>query len=381
MASARKIIVFPFYSSYFTTTAVIIYQVNLLKTLKGLPDAQKPVIRIWHNHISPLEEIKAIDYPYVEFVNIKSPLFRFMRLRFLLAQKTGLLKLVRFHKAIDSIYPAYPDPFIEGIKEKIYWKADFQENYYPQYFLPSELAWNEYLFEVLAKHPQSKLVLSSHDAHKDLQQFYPQVKNPVCIFRFVSHIPPLNDAALPAVKEKFGVQKPYFIVCNQFWPHKNHIAILHALIRWKKAGELPCQFVFTGKTASIRSKEYFPMLQQMITDNGLEQDVVITDFLDRSEQLLLMKHSLAVVQPTLFEGWSTVIEDAKALNKYVIASGIAVNREQLLQNVSFFDPHDDEELADILAAHVAHPPATVLLDYSQNIRDSLQDVVAIFGLA
>ncbi len=36
-------------------------------------------------------------------------------------------------------------------------------------------------------------------------------------------------------------------------------------------------------------------------------------FIDRGEQLQLMKNSIAIVQPSLFEGWSTVVEDTKAM--------------------------------------------------------------------
>ena len=41
------------------------------------------------------------------------------------------------------------------------------------------------------------------------------------------------------------------------------------------------------------------------------------------DQLRLMKESLGVIQPSLFEGWSTVIEDAKALNKKSISFFVA----------------------------------------------------------
>ena len=59
-----------------------------------------------------------------------------------------------------------------------------------------------------------------------------------------------------------------------------------------------------------------------------------------------MNYAEAVIQPSLFEGWSTVVEDAKAMNQYVIASNIDVHIEQLQKNYSFFDPLNPIELAD-----------------------------------
>ena len=58
----------------------------------------------------------------------------------------------------------------------------------------------------------------------------------------------------------------------------------------------------------------------------------------RAEQLLLMKYAQAVIQPSLFEGWSTVIEDAISLQVPVIASNLPVNIEQLGDRGVYFDP-------------------------------------------
>lgn len=59
-----------------------------------------------------------------------------------------------------------------------------------------------------------------------------------------------------------------------------------------------------------------------------------------------MKHSLAVIQLPLFEGWSTVVEGAKAMNQFVILSDIRVHKEQMQDNVVFFNPLDEYDLAD-----------------------------------
>jgi hypothetical protein len=42
-----------------------------------------------------------------------------------------------------------------------------------------------------------------------------------------------------------------------------------------------------------------------------------------------MRRSIGMLQPSAFEGWSTVVEDAKTLGKTILASSIEVHREQL----------------------------------------------------
>jgi glycosyltransferase involved in cell wall biosynthesis len=62
----------------------------------------------------------------------------------------------------------------------------------------------------------------------------------------------------------------------------------------------------------------------------------------------LMRQSLAVLQPSLFEGWSTTVEEAKSVGKSVILSDIPVHHEQDPPAAVYFDPHDPEALADCL---------------------------------
>ena len=52
-----------------------------------------------------------------------------------------------------------------------------------------------------------------------------------------------------------------------------------------------------------------------------------------------------------FEGWSTVIQDAKALGRPLLCSDIAVHREQVPRALGFFPTDGAEVLAELLAAH------------------------------
>ena len=49
-----------------------------------------------------------------------------------------------------------------------------------------------------------------------------------------------------------------------------------------------------------------------------------------------MKNAKAIIQPSLFEGWSTVIEDARSLQVPVIATDLTVNIEQLGDKGKYF---------------------------------------------
>ena len=151
------------------------------------------------------------------------------------------------------------------------------------------------------------------------------------------------------------------------WAHKNHIAVLKAVKILKTEGTKDLQVVFSGKEVDYRNPAFFGELKNYITENGIEDCVRFLGFIDREDQLQLMNNSISVIQPSLFEGWSTVIEDAKSMGQYVIASNLEVHQEQLLNNCVFFNPSDANELAKIMKCFIDKPPIKAKGDYVNNI--------------
>jgi hypothetical protein len=95
-----------------------------------------------------------------------------------------------------------------------------------------------------------------------------------------------------------------------------------------------------------------------------------------------MQNALAIIQPSLFEGWSTVVEDAKALNQHVIASSLSVHKEQLEKNASFFDPFDYKRLAELMTIYsdLAKAPPREKLDYMDQILRYKENLETTFEL-
>ena len=62
----------------------------------------------------------------------------------------------------------------------------------------------------------------------------------------------------------------------------------------------------------------------------------------------LIYHSLAVINPSYFEGWSSSVEQANAYDKIIILSKIKVHLEQNPDNAYFFNPDNSNSLKNIL---------------------------------
>jgi glycosyltransferase involved in cell wall biosynthesis len=75
----------------------------------------------------------------------------------------------------------------------------------------------------------------------------------------------------------------------------------------------------------------------------------ILGHIPRMDQLQLMRASIAVIQPSRFEGWSTVVEDARALGKPILLSDFPVHREQDPNGARFFPLQDAGALAQAIS--------------------------------
>ena len=107
--------------------------------------------------------------------------------------------------------------------------------------------------------------------------------------------------------------------------------------------------------------------------------VSFTGFISREDQLGLIQNSLAVIQPSKFEGWSTVVEDAKALNKYLLLSSIPVHREQLKNNGSFFDSDDFVKLVFFIDKSLKHQFEYSQENYNNNVVQFAELLVDTFS--
>ena len=143
------------------------------------------------------------------------------------------------------------------------------------------------------------------------------------------------------------------------------MVILKALKQLRERNE-EVVIAFSGKENDHRNIEYTTQLKRFIEDHDIESSVRFLGFLPRTEQLKLMQGAIAIVQPSKFEGWSTVVEDAKALNQFMILSNLRVHKEQTNKNVAFFDPDNYVELSELLERFWKQSPKVESLNYLEH---------------
>ena len=276
----------------------------------------------------------------------------------------------------------------------ISWIPDFQYLHLPELFpmldRAEETRQNQRIIS------QSDLViLSSNDALEDFKRIAPpESQSRGRVLHFVSQ--PWNAAATHsitrgAMERKYGFRGKFFSLPNQFWAHKNHMVVLQAVKVLKDRG-LNVLVLCTGNVKDYRynNTAYVDDLYEFITANDLQKHVKILGHIDYDDVLFLMKNSIAVLNPSRFEGWSSSVEEAKSIGKAVILSRIVVHMEQNPPNGRYFDPDDARGLSQILATAWTAPEDvsrdraeqvaldalhTRTVDYGKRYLDLLNSVV------
>jgi hypothetical protein len=289
--------------------------------------------------------------------------------------------------AMDLIYSMYYKPLwvIEDIC--IYWIPDFQHIYLPHMFSTKEIDSKEKFNKYIAEN-HTYLVLSSQDAYNTYKELYPQSTSGVYIVPFISYITnevrALNDKFLSLVKKRYELQEPYIYVANQFWKHKNHITVFKAINELVNNRNYNITLVCTGNTEDYRNKEHYQMLVKYIKDHKLTKNIKLLGMVPRKDQLAIMKEAELIIQPSLFEGWGTVVEDAKVMDKTMLISDIDVHYEQKNDKCIIFKKDDYIELADYIVQHYHNAEKGSMTEgiiemeaaarrYSQNLLELIND--------
>ena len=278
----------------------------------------------------------------------------------------------------DFVYPY----FSQSVGHKSYrsaeWIADFQHKHLPQFFDKQEIKWRDQLFTLIACHA-STVVLSSKTAKSDLQQFFPEAVHKSKVLSFKASPDHKWYEANPLqTQQEYSLPDRFFLVSNQFWQHKNHLVLFKALKLLSEKSIHPL-IICTGYIYDFRQPDYSDTILQTIHKFGIAQQIYLLGLIPRFDQIQLMRRSLAVIQPSLFEGWSTVVEDARTLGKKIILSDISVHLEQNPPNSIFFECNSPESLVSLLADWWEHLSPGPDLEQEDIARTNSNSEVQAFG--
>ncbi|MCA6422572.1 MAG: glycosyltransferase family 4 protein [Flavobacterium sp.] len=359
-------------------TGGIIYLLNAIRILNFLDDKDKPTVVVLYNP-SLKKYVDEIDYPYLELVSHEFPsILKGYFLSVLQNKNIFVHDFVVKHK-LDAVFPMHDYPVKSNLDAKLVsWYADLQHMYYPQFFTKRKRIERNERIKLILKNSKD-LVVSSQAVKDDFYKFFkvPKKLN-IQIYHFVSIIEGLPDMTFDEIRAKYDLPEHYYMISNQFHKHKNHKVVFEAVAELKRKGIEVCIGI-TGRFPEQPDSPYLQELHDIINKNDLKQSVKFLGLIPRGDQLLLMKYCKAILQPSLFEGWSTVIEDARSLQVPVIAANLNVNIEQLEETGTYFEPHNVGQLVSILENYPDRDYTKLLYDsYEIRMKSAAYELVSVF---
>ncbi|KKU83084.1 hypothetical protein A2973_00515 [Candidatus Gottesmanbacteria bacterium RIFCSPLOWO2_01_FULL_49_10] len=146
------------------------------------------------------------------------------------------------------------------------------------------------------------------------------------------------------------IENPYFLYVGNAYPHKSLETLLRAFNKFLQVPTSSNQvrLVLVGK-----DDFFYRRIMEYVHNLNLDDNVIFFGQADDRQLANLYAHAIALVFPSLMEGFGLPALEALALGCPVIVSDIPVFHEILGDQATYFHPSDFKELAQKLSAAVA----------------------------
>lgn len=147
-----------------------------------------------------------------------------------------------------------------------------------------------------------------------------------------------------AIKRKFGISKDYLLAVGSLQPRKNLVRLLHAYAKLRaQQPDFQLQLVLVGRQLWL----YQEILRE-IKQQNFAADVIVTDYVSDEDLPALYRSAVALVYPSLFEGFGLPPLEAMACGTPVIASDTSSLPEVVGQAALLVDPYDEAAIVQAI---------------------------------
>jgi len=197
------------------------------------------------------------------------------------------------------------------------------------------------------------ILVDSEIGKTDVLRFYGHLVNEDRI-RVLPYYPPILNRALPDAQEcarvrmKYNLPSRYFFYPAQFWAHKNHALILHAIkLIADRSGEA-VSVVFCGAYWNYPMAHNFKELMTLAAKLGIADRVRYLGSVPDEDMAALYALSTGLVMPTFFGPTNIPPLEAWYFGRPVITSDIRGAREHNGDASLLIDPRSPEGLAEAM---------------------------------
>lgn len=187
---------------------------------------------------------------------------------------------------------------------------------------------------------------------EEIVTFYPSAKDK--LFVTTEGIRP-SLARLQSTEATRGLGPQSFLLCvAAFGKHKNMYMLLRAFATLP-ADCSDLSLVFVGAARTPDSREYQASLKKLIAQLGLSSRVVLTGHVPDAELASLYRNAVALVLPSLYEGFGLPVIEAQYFGCPVLCSSAASLPEIAGPAAIIFDPTSIQSIRDAILTLVNQP--------------------------
>lgn len=257
--------------------------------------------------------------------------------------------------------------------------ADFGYKHFPELYAPRAWARTD-RGTARVCNEFDLLLLSSRAVEGDYRRFFPDGAARSAVLNILPSAIPDQASTAGELAQRYGIPSRYVFSPNQFWVHKNHATIIEALAIARSMGH-DVHVVCTGLPHDPRRPNHFRSLIERAERLGVRDRFHVLGVVPYRDAMDLMRHSVAVLSASLFEGWGISVTEANLLGKMLILSDIAPFREQAPARARYFDPRNAGQLARELIASAEAYSESADEDAAAAQRRRWPEMVRAYGAA
>lgn len=149
----------------------------------------------------------------------------------------------------------------------------------------------------------------------------------------------IDEETVVKKTEKIDVKLPYFLYVGNAYPHKNLERLIEAISLMEKGANL----ILVGK------EDYFyARLRKVVERTNATERIFFYQHITDKQLAFLYQHALALVAPSLMEGFGLPLIEAMANRCLVVASEIPAFLEVCQDAALYINPYDSADIARVL---------------------------------
>jgi glycosyltransferase involved in cell wall biosynthesis len=223
---------------------------------------------------------------------------------------------------------------------------DLQYQAYPQFFTEEERYHSDYYFRQSCRVAARLICVSEYTRQVTLAASkLPPEKAITIQSTLINRLEMVASELVQQVLDEYGLQEDgYLLYPANFWQHKNHETLLAAFSAYLSGHpEADLKLVLTGAPGA-RMDTLSQKAQQM----GLGGRVIFPGFASPQKLSALLQGCLALIFPSLYEGFGLPVLEAMSFGKAVLCSNATSLPEVSQSAAHLFDPREPDEIANAI---------------------------------